>query len=232
MYKELLLETMRKPYLELFQKDAKKFLTNRLVLGIVMAIMVYFVFGEDFGTVGKIVLTSASFIAGFKIPYWQLLVMKDNHEMMKTFLFPQFLRFFIALYSTHGNVYQTLIASAKYVDEPMQSRILEFIEDIGESNDYDHYVDFADYVGTNEAQVVMSIIYNFTERGVVKEELEELERASKKILANKFEEAVIIKARKQEEFINYVVFLSIGYLLVFVFATILGLIQTLGFGLA
>lgn len=229
MYKELLLETMRKQYLELFHKDGKKFLRDRLLLGIVMAVMVYFVFGEDFEQTGQIVLVLASFIFGYKIPYYQLVAMKDNYEVMKSFIFPQFLRFFIALYSTHGNVYQTLIASSKYVDEPMQSKLLEFIEKIGDDNDYNHYVEFADYVGTNEAQLVMSMIYNFSEKGAVKEELEELERASKKILSNKFEEAVIIKANRHESYINYVVFLSIGYLLTFVGTTIIGMISSLGF---
>lgn len=228
MYKELALETMRDTYLEMFHKEKGKFLMTRILLGIGLAILGYFI-TLSLGTalILNIVVSIVFAVVGFKLPYMQLIVMKNNEDVVKSYMFPQFLRFFIGLYSTQGNVYQTLIETSKYVDEPLYTELMNFINDIGDENNYARYVEFADFIGTTDAQLVMSMIYNFSEKGAVQEELEELERASKKILENKFEEAVLYKAGKQETYMNYIVLLSVGYLLSFVALVLASMIPSL-----
>lgn len=226
--KELFTESMRNTYLDAFQKDRKKFLTNRILLAILVAVVSYFV-AFSFGLSLAISISSAvgGLLVGYKIPYMQILVQKSNEDVVKSFMFPQFLRFFIGLFTTKVNVYQTLIETSKYVDEPLYTALMDFIDDIGEENDYARYVEFANFIGTTDAQLVMSMIYNFSEKGAVPEELLELERTSKKILDNKFEEAVMYKAGKQEVYMNYIIFLSVGYLMTFVFGVMAGMLSTL-----
>lgn len=215
MFKELAFETMRNTYLEMFSRDKKQFLMIRLVLmalGLMVGIALWVAIGHPAMFLGVLVLG----ILGFKLPYLQLLMQKSNADVVKTFIFPQFLRYFIALYSTQGNVYQTLEETAKYMDEPIRSRLEKFIDQIGEENSYDYYVDFADYIGTPDAYLVMSMIYSFSENGAVKEELEELENSSRQISENKMKEMVRYKASEQEKYMNHEVILSIMFLLGFV----------------
>lgn len=226
MFKELLLETMRDTYLDLFEKNKNSFLMTRIVIALGLGVL-GFLFTFDFSTTIQIVTAIVLAFGGFKLPYYQLLVTKSNEDVLKTFIFPQFLRFFIGLYATQGNVYLTLQATSQYVDEPLYTELMNFIDDIGEENDYARYVEFADFVGTTDAQLVMAMIYNFSEKGAVQEELDELERASKKILENKFEEAVLYKGGKQETFMSYIVLLAVGYLLSFVASVLYALITSI-----
>ena len=228
MFKELMLESSRDTYLEYFKENKSAFLMKRIILAVLFGLI-----GIAITIILKmpILILVALILAGFgfKMPYMQLLSRKSNADMLKTFMFPQFLRYFIALYSTQGNVYKTLIETSKYLDDPLKSRLEQFIKEIGEENAYEKYVDFAEYIGTTDAQLVMSMIYSFSEQGAVKEELDELERASKKINENKMIETINYKTKKQEVYMNYAVLLSVGYLLAFVAVIIVAkVVQIMG----
>ena len=219
MFKELLFEKSREVYLNYFKIDRKDFLRRRIFLAILLIAL-----GGLMTILSKqlLVIFIAIFLGfvGFKLPYLQLLQRKSQSDMIKTFMFPQFLRYFIALYATQGNVYRTLIETAKYLDEPLRGELERFIDDIGDENSYARYVEFADYIGTTEAQLVMSMIYSFSEQGAVEEELLELEKTSKKINDNKMQETINYKSKKQEKYMRLTLVLTMAYIFSFV-ATVL-----------
>lgn len=214
--KEFMLETSREAYLEYFQGNKNKFLIQRLAIAgllFVLGVGITLATQNPFVAILAIVL---GFI-GFKLPYLYLIILKANSDLIKTFIFPQFLQYFLALYSTQGNVYQTLKEVATFIDEPIKSKLEELVRRIDEEgNTYDKYTDFADFIGTPDAYLIMSMLYTFSEEGAVEEELAELENSSQQLSENKMVEMKRHKSYKQMKHINSAIYLVGAWILTFV----------------
>lgn len=207
-------EKYRDDYLEYFGKNARKFLLQRVVFGLIMLIVVAAA-GIMFGKLWIILVSPIGGFIGYKFPYIQLVKDKAHDDMLKSFIFPQFLRYFIALIGTQGNVYQTLVATVSYMGGEVGRKLEEFIAKIEIDNNHEYYTDFAEYIGTNESHMVMSMLYDFSEKGVVKEELEELERTIDKLNENKTNQMVQFKTDEQEKYMNTPIFSSIFFVMSF-----------------
>lgn len=212
---EFFLERKREYYLEYFKINEKKFQIQRILIGLLfMVLSLVLVYLS-----GNVILYGAvpvvAFI-GYKIPYLSIIRDKRHSDMVKTFVFPQFLRYFIALLSSQGNVYQTLRATSGYLNEPLKGKLEEMIEKIEEDNDYKHYREFGEYIGTSESVTVMGMIYNFSEYGIMEEELHELEIMIEKLNENKTSQMVSFKTTEQEKYMNPPIFAALFIIMAFV----------------
>lgn len=172
-----------------------------------------------------LILLPIGFLLGYKIPFMKLKSDKSHDNMRKSFLFPQFLRYFISLIGTQGNVYQTIKATTFYLDTGFKEQVEDLVYKIEmNNNNYDDYMNFADYVGTNESNMVMSMIYDFSEYGVMEEELEELEKTIEKLRENKANQMVVFKADDQEKYMNTPILMVIFFTMSF---TVISLVYNL-----
>ncbi|TES48807.1 flagellar assembly protein FlaJ [Halalkalibacterium halodurans] len=154
---------------------------------------------------------------GYKLPYVQLLMQKNRVDKIKSIIFPIFLRYFISLLETQGNVYQTLKATLKYVKHPLlHDELQKLVNAIEKKNDRNSYLDFAHYIGTPEAVNVMSIIYDFSEHGVNKKDLKELETIIYQLHFNKTNELIKYKVNAMEKYANPVLITCVLFTLSFV----------------
>ncbi|MDR5021414.1 flagellar assembly protein FlaJ [Bacillus thuringiensis] len=150
-------------------------------------------------------------VAANKYSYFTLVLRNRNANIEKTFLFPEFLGYFLGLLGTSGNIYATLKNTIPYVKGPMQSQLELLVEKIEDNNDRAYYLEFADFVGTSEANMVMSIIYEFSEYGVKKEALQELELFIDKIQENKVNELVDKKVEMMDMYSVPALFLAMAF---------------------
>ena len=160
------------------------------------------------------------FVLAFKYPYYNLVKNKKRIDNDNSYLFPDFLGSFIGLIPSSGNVYQTLVATLPYTKDPLRTGLEEMIAKIEDDNRRAHYMDFADYIGTSEAYMVMDMIYQFSEFGIKKEPLKELERFVMDLETNKQNE-VIAKKMNDMEFLGFIpifisMYLVMGFLVVMV----------------
>lgn len=212
--KGLFTEKFREDYLRYYGMDAKKFFMKRVLFAVLFGVIGLVLFGVIAKPI-LILLAPIGAFFGYKMLFIQLVNNKKHDDMMKTFIFPQFLRYFISLIGTQGNVYQTLKATAPYLHGSFREKLEEFIGKIEQDNDFTHYTEFAEYIGTNEASMVLSMIYDFSEHGIVREELEELERTIDKLNENKTNQMVKYKTDEQEKYMNMPIFASIFFTMAF-----------------
>lgn len=189
---DFLKETNLSAYLSYFHKDKKKFKNIRMMYA-AMFFMVYtlfvFILGKNVFFLG---LPIAMFI-GYKLPYLSLLSQKREHDLIVSYLFPEFLQSFIALLSSSGNVYQTLKETVKYTEKPLKQELEILVKNIEETNDREYYLAFAEYVGIGEAYMLMDMIYQFSEFGENKDALSEMESYIRSLDENKVDELIIRK---------------------------------------
>ncbi|MHA4046149.1 flagellar assembly protein FlaJ [Bacillus cereus] len=210
MFGEILREKHLEMYLEYFNLNKKAYRITKWMLTVVI-FMVYTL----------VVMLTKKYvfflglpivvIAANKYNYFSLVLRNTNANIEKTFLFPEFLRYFLGSLGTSGNVYTTLKETAPYLKGPMQAQLNLLVEKIEKSNDREHYIEFADFVGTSEANMVMSIIYEFSEYGVKKEALQELEMFIDRIQENKVNELVDKKVEAMDIFSVPALFLAVGF---------------------
>ncbi|QTB28874.1 flagellar assembly protein FlaJ [Lysinibacillus sphaericus] len=214
MFNELLKERLLDAHLEFFRKDKKKFLIHRILYAVVVTMlyaMVIMVIKMPIWLIGL----PAAFYLGWKFAYLKLLSTKNNIDVKNSFLFPQFLQSFIALLPSSGNVYQTLKATTYYTPDPLDKELIKLIQKIENGNDRNAYLAFADYIGSSEAYMVMNMIYQFSEQGVEKESIQELERYIQNLQENKVDELIQHKMNASDKFglfpILISLFLVIGF---------------------
>ena len=215
MFFELLKEESRAYNLAYFQKDSKSFAKTRLLYGIgglLIGTMLWWVM-QSFSYLLAIPI---GFIIGYKFPYYDVLVKKAAADKLNMYAFPEFLGSFIALIPSTGNVYQTLVAALPYTKEPLRSALQQLIENVWLDNKREHYMAFAEYVGTSEANMIMDTIYQFSEFGRKKESLQELSNFAQELEKNAQSE-MITKKMNDMEYLGYLpIFLSILFILAFV----------------
>lgn len=150
-----------------------------------------------------------AFYLGYKIPFLNLIFSKRKNDLLNSYLFPQFLQSFLALLSSSGNVYQTLVETIKYTSDPLQTELKRLVENIEQGNRRDDYLAFANYIGTSEAYMIMDMIYQFSEYGVKKEALKELENYIYILHENKTDELIQRKMIEMDKYSYMPIFISL-----------------------
>lgn len=212
MLKGFFVEKNLLSYLDQCDVNYGKFMRERMMHGV--GIFLLCLVGGFF--MGSNILYAASpiaFIGGYKLNYFLLYRYKNTVDGAKAAAFPQFLRTFMALHASQGTIYKTLDVTSQHIDEPLYTPLRELVSKIDVDNDYKHYIAFADYVGTVESHMVMSMIHSFSETGAQPDELAELERMIERINVNKMDEVIRQKASAQEKYTNPTILLSVGFVM-------------------
>lgn len=215
--KELFVEKSLDFYLHFLNVNKRKFWTQRIVLSVFIFVMLLFFFLASKITLFLILSPVLTYLV-YKIPYFKIIGAKNHVDIVNSFLFPHFLRTFLSLLATQGNVFQTLVATIPYLDDPLKSEVEKLIKKIGEKNDRKYYLEFAEYVGSNEAYLIMSMIYEFSIVGTNSDLLSALENYINSIQTNKMTELKRYKLNKMEKHANIPVYISVGFVLVFTFS--------------
>lgn len=218
MLAELLKETNLEVYLRYFQRDAKPFKIIRIIYGLLF-LMFFATSALLFENYLLLIGSPIVAIIGYKFPYLNLILRKEKQNLIVSFLFPEFLQSFMALLSSSGNVYQTLVASVPHVGEPIKSELEKLIRNIEKENKREYYLEFAEYIGTSEAYMILDLIYQFSEFGIKKDALQQIEQYIQSIVENKTEELI----EKKMSVMDVLSFppLLISLVLVFGFAVVL-----------
>lgn len=225
--KDLFVEKGLEVTLKYLKINTRKFWTMRILLGVGVLLMLIMAFAKTHN-VWFIVISPFVAYGGYKIPYLKVSSIKNRAGIINAFLFPKFLRTFISLLGTQGNVYQTLVATIPFLDEPLKSEVERLVIKIEKSNDRKHYLDFADFIDSNEAYLIMSMIYEFSMVGTSKEMLSELERYIEEIQKNKTSELQQHKVVKMEKHSNLPVINSVLFILAFTFSIMYYYISQVG----
>lgn len=194
---EFILEKNRELYYSHFHIDEKKFFNKRLLMAILF-FLVYAMIIFQTQNIWLIAGIPVVMFIGFKIPYLELVSKKSQHDIVKQYEFPTFLRYFISLLNTQGNVYQTLKATIPYVHEPMKSEIEKLVGKLDQQNvnNRDAFIEFAESIGSSEAYMIMEMIFEFHEEGINKEDVQELENTINSLQENKVNELIEYKVNK------------------------------------
>lgn len=214
MITELIKEERLNDLLEFFAKDRKDFKKTRLIFGILFLILGFFIFFLH-PKIPFLLIPLIGFAIGYKYPYYSLMSKKQRHDMLNSYLFPEFVQSFIALIPTSGNVYQTLLATYPYTKEPLKSRLATLIEKLQKENKREYYLEFADTLNSSEAYMVMDMIYQFSEYGVKKESLKELQNYMEEIHKNRIDEIINKKMAKMENLGYFPILITMIFVLGF-----------------
>lgn len=214
---EFLLERNKEMYLDYFNLSNKKFMKRRLKITLIISFL-YVVVLYMYPNPLLIVATPLVVLLGYKLPYIELLRLKDQEDIVKQHMFPLFLRYFISLIETQGNVYQTIRATIPYMQDPLRSEIIELIKKLDSVNvsSHDAFIEFAEYIGSSEAHMIMGVISQFYEEGIQKSELVELERTIKDLQENKVNEMIDYQVNSVDKHADPILFYGLGYVITFV----------------
>lgn len=207
--------------MDFFHIDSKKFYIRRL-LTMMIFMCLYILFVELFGIKTKnlwwIIGIVVSAYIGYKIPYMGLISKRNKQILIRQYMFPNFLRYFISLLSTKGNVYQTIKETLNYIDEPFKELVEKLVVELEDDNipDYKAFMNFAYEVNTSEAFMIMNMINDFNEQGINKNELSELENIILRLQENKVNSLIEKKVNKMGIYADPILIMSIVYMLIFV----------------
>ncbi|MGG0656470.1 hypothetical protein [Rummeliibacillus pycnus] len=204
------------PYLlEYFKFNNRKFNRTRyvyaLALGLIcliLALKVQHIYG---------VLIPVFMIIGYKTPYYNVKRMKSSEDLVKQLMFPSLIRHFISLTETEGNVYKTLEKCQTYAKTPLKEKLGVLLSKLGrtEEENQQAFMEFADFIGSYEAIMIMSMIYEFEREGIQKEGLVELENVLSQLQENKIEEMINKKSSKMLSFATPVLIYSMAFVMLF-----------------
>ncbi|MEK5394082.1 flagellar assembly protein FlaJ [Margalitia sp. FSL K6-0131] len=219
---ELLTEKNRDIYLDYFRISKNKFFRTRLLFAFLLLMIFILVV---FSTKKYVLFIGIPFVGflSFKLPYYNLLKRKKYTDMIKTFMFPKFLRCFLSLLETQGNIYQTIKATLPYIEDPIKTEVEKLIEGISQKNEREHYMRFADFIGTGEAHMIMGMIYEFSEHGINKDELQELEGLIDKLQTNKIKELIEYSVSRMDKYANPTIIIMLGFVFAFVVSMFISL---------
>lgn len=214
MLNELIKEERLSDLLYFFNQDRKQFKKTRLIFGVLFMLLGFIVFYLK-SSLPYLIVPILGFVIGYKYPYYKLIAKKNREDVLNSYLFPEFIQSFIALIPTSGNVYQTLLATYPYTKDPLKSRLATLIEKIQKENKREYYLEFADFIGTSESYMVMDMIYQFSEFGIKKDSLKELQSYMAEIQKNRMNEIIEKKMRVMENYSLIPVFIPMMVVLGF-----------------
>lgn len=164
------------------------------VIGLLMGIIVAFATGNPFMYGVALILA----LGGYKLPYILINSTRKSQAVINKYLFADFLQTFLALIGTTNNVYATLVASKSYVEEPLRTELEKLIDLIEFDNRREYYTDFARYIDTSEAYMVMDMIYKFSAFGLDNESLIKISELIDNLQNNQIDELIEKKMNSQE----------------------------------
>lgn len=213
---EMIHEKNKKLYLEYFQYQAKQFEQYRLKQAVITALGGA-VCGLLFGTLitSSIGLVLGGMI-GYKYPYYQLVRRKKHDDIVRTYMFPTFLKNLLNILEVNGNVYQSLKLSLEYSEEPLKTAIQELVLAIEEDKSQRPYLEFAKYIGSQEANQILGVLYQFTTIGLDTAKLRKLNETVEKLQANKLNELIQTKVTHLERFSHFPIVITLIYTMCFV----------------
>jgi hypothetical protein len=214
----ILFEKNLDTYLSYFQISKKAFLRSRLkmVLVILIVFSTFIFFNQK---PYYILFSPIIFFLAWKLPFLFLLRQKNYDGLLKTYLFPNFLKLFICLFPVKETVLRTLQSTTDYLENGSFLRELKLLISEIEGRNCDTsmpFIKFADYIGTSEAHLVMSFLYEFDQQGIKKEELLTLESIVQDMHENMVNEICLIKENKMMKFANPPIFLALTFIFSFV----------------
>lgn len=213
---ELLLENNSEAYFQYFQYNAKTFHIYRYKLAVLSSIV-----GISIGLIlNQNILALLGFVIGmligYKYPYYQMIVQKKQEDLVRTYMFPTFLKNFLNILEINGNVYQTLRETIQYTDEPLKGAIQNLVQAVEDDKTQRPYREFAQYIGTQEAIQIMGVIYQFTTVGLDVAKLRKLNETVDKFQENKLNELITYKVVHLERYSNFPVVITLLYTMSFV----------------
>lgn len=213
---EVLMEKNKKIYFDYFRIDTKKFFMKRLLVASLF-LFAFVVLIYAFDAINLLVIAPFALLLGYKVPYMELISKKKKSDIIKQYMFPTFLRYFISLIDTQGNVYQTLKATIDYIDEPIKTALEKLVKKLEENNvnNREAFMEFAEYIGSSEAHMIMNMIFEFNERGINKSDLLELENTITRLQENKTNELIEYKVNSISKHANPVLIYSLTYIFAF-----------------
>ncbi|MDF2558072.1 MAG: hypothetical protein K0R71_1900 [Bacillales bacterium] len=156
---------------------------------------------------------------GWKLPYLFLLKQKNYDDILKNYLFPNFLKLFISLFTVKETVLKTLQATTVFLENGSFKKELEnLIVEIEERNidSSTPYIKFANYIGTSEAHLVMSFLFEFDHEGIKKQELQMLASIVQDMHENMVNEICVIKENSMMKYANIPIFIALIFIFLFV----------------
>ncbi|QHZ53356.1 type II secretion system F family protein [Paenibacillus larvae] len=214
MFKDVLQEKNVDVYLEYFGQPKKQYRALKWMCTVLIAglygLAVWMMHRDMYWMGLPLVALGAN-----KFLYLNLILKKRKQDLLKTYLFPEFLRYFISLIETSDDVRLVLEETVPYVKEPLKEELVALIEKLKETNDPSAYMQFADSIGSSEASMIMSIIHECAEFGIQKEAIHELERFIETLHENKTNELIERKIRQMDVYAYPALLLSVGFVLSF-----------------
>lgn len=227
---EFLLEKNRKLYFDHFHINEKKFFNKRLLMALLFFVLYVLIMirVQNYWLIAGIPVVM---FIGFKIPYMELVSKKSKDDLVKQYEFPTFLRYFISLLSTQGNVYKTLKATVPYIHEPLKSDLEELVKNIESNNvnNRDAFMKFAENIGSGEALMIMEMIHTFYNEGINKDDLRELENTVNTLQENKINELIEYKVNGMSKHADPVMVFGLIYVFAFTGITLLAYLDRINF---
>lgn len=228
---DLLTEKNKEMYFDYFQITKKDFFKTRLKW-IFLVLIVYGVLLYFYPSVLLLSLTPVVLLTAYKLPYYNLMELRKQDNIIRRHMFPKFLYTFSSLVHTEGNVYKTLEASIEYIEEPFQSKLKKLVNDLDENKvgNREVYLKFAEYIDTNEAINIMNTIHSFDEHGIKQSDLEKFEELIRKMQDQEKEESI---KRRDLIFFNLfstpIIVIALFYILSLVYTLLTGIQNSINF---
>lgn len=216
--KKLFVENDLELFLDNLKISKRRFIIERIKMATVLPLMI-FALVIMLDNPRLLLITPLFAFMGWKMPYFNLVNEKNRNDIIKKNIFPQFLRYFVSLYPTNETVLRTLGAIVPFIDEKnFRDELIKLIESVGvrDVDSSQAYLDFAEFIGTGEARLVMSFLYEFDQMGIKKEELTMLENIVNEMHENSVKELCEYKANKIQRYANPIVIASLFFVFCFV----------------
>lgn len=214
VFTELIREERINDLLDFFEQDRRKFKKTRFIFAFLLLILGFLIFSLH-PDIPFLLIPIAGFVIGYKYPYYSLMSKKRKQDILNAYLFPEFVQSFIALIPTSSNVYQTLLAVYPYTKEPLKSKLGDLIQKIQKENKREYYLEFAEFINTSEAFMVMDMIYQFSQFGIKKESLKELQNYMSEIQKNRMDEIINKKMNSMENYAYFPIFIPLTFIVSF-----------------
>lgn len=216
---DILLERHTMKYLESVGGKYSTHLTQQIIYGVLFAIALgllgFFTMGGL--TLATLLLAIGGVFIGFKMSYIILIQEIKKRKQIRVEQFPVFLNYFSALVVVNNlNVVNTIGATINYLNEPMKSEVTKLHKSLMSGDGRDAFLDFARFIGTADALMVIGVLSDFNDYGVDTLKLRELEATVNKLNDAIIDEKIIRQATSIESYANYSLLGVIFFVFVFV----------------
>lgn len=203
-------------YFDYFKVDKKQFFIKRILLILLFTIVYTLVYLQQ-QNILMLIGYPIAILAAYKLPYFQLISRKNKRDIINQYAFPTFLRYFVSLIETQGNVYKTLRAIVPYMHEPLKEKVQELVVKLekDEESQRDAFMEFADYINSSDARMIIGIIYEFHQEGINKNDLKELESVVNELQNNKVNDLIEYKVNGMEKHATPIMIYALAYILGF-----------------